>query len=279
MEDPMRRLLIVVLIAVSSVGAQRRGRTRDLGPVNPFAGNEKAIAEGRKLYNQMCTVCHGLEGTVGDRAPALAGNRRYLRATDQDLFDAIKDGIPGTLMPPLQLAETNIWKIVAYVRSLRATAWDAPVPGDTTRGEQVFWGKGACGQCHMIQGRGGISGPDLSNAGGQRTLKSLREALTVTRPRPSRGYQPARVVTASGETVTGILKNEDSFSLQVLDAEGRLHLLTRAETREVVYQEQPLMPSDYDKKLAPQELNDLLAFLSRQAVERVRQERLGELVQ
>jgi putative heme-binding domain-containing protein len=238
--------------------------------------DENSIAEGRKIYNQSCTVCHGLDGAVGDRAPALAGNRRYLRATDQELFDCIRNGIVGTAMPPTGLPVEAAWKVVAFIRSLRATAFETPVPGDAARGEAVFWRKGRCGDCHMIQGKGGILGPDLSNAGAQRTLRFLREALTEPQPRPPRGYQPVRLVTAGGETVTGILRNEDSFSLQVLDSGQKLRLFTRSELREVEYQKSSIMPKDYDKRLTAGELEDLLAFLSRQAADQLRRRQSGD---
>ena len=32
-------------------------------------------------------------------------------------------------------------------------------------GEALFFGKAACGSCHQVNGRGGVVGPDLSNAG------------------------------------------------------------------------------------------------------------------
>jgi hypothetical protein len=62
----------------------------------------------------------------------------------------------------------------------------------------------------------------------------------------------------------------------LLEANQKLRMFDRAELREVVYDTKSPMPSDYDKKLAPQELEDLLAFLSRQAVTRVRRQQLGD---
>lgn len=224
-----------------------------------------AVAEGRRIYNQSCTVCHGLDGAAGDRGPALAGTRRYLRSSDQDLFDSIRNGIPATEMPPSGLPEADIWKVVAYIRSLRATAFDAFVEGNVARGETVFWGKGRCGECHMIGGRGGLLGPNLSNIGARRTLRFLHESLTKTRPNIPRGYRPVMVVTSDGQSITGIIKNEDNFSLQVLDNQNKLHLLSRDELSRIEYGPESLMPSDYDRRLTPAELADLLAFLSRQA--------------
>jgi putative heme-binding domain-containing protein len=241
-----------VLLATTPVCAQ-----------NPFRGNEQAIAEGHVIYNRSCTTCHGHDGAAGDRAPALAATRRYMRNSDQELFDAVRNGIPDTQMPASGLSETDAWKVAVYIRSLRATAIDTPAKGDTAHGEQIFWGKGGCGSCHVVDGKGALMGPDLSHVASQRKLSAIREALTKTKPLPSPGYQRVRIVTGAGETISGILKNEHNFSLQVLGSDNTLHVFVRDELREVTYEPDPLMPGDYDQRLTPNEFEDLLAFLSR----------------
>lgn len=228
------------------------------------ADSAASIEEGREIYNRSCTVCHGQDGTAGERAPALAAQRRYLRTSEQDLFDAIKNGIGGTLMPSSPLPDPDIRKIVAYVRALRATAIDNPAPGDVALGQRIFEGKGGCSQCHMLKGRGGLIGPDLSNIAGEQKLNSLKEALTVAKPHIPTGYQPVHLQTKDGTSIDGVLKNEHNFSLQVLDKGGKLHLLTRDEVQSIDYGKQSLMPTNYDKTLHPEEFQALLAFLSRQ---------------
>ena len=235
-----------------------------LGRGSGGGADPAAAAAGREIYNRECTICHGLEGTVGDRGPALAGQRRYLRRSPEELFDAIKSGIGGTLMPATALPDAEVWKVVAYIRSLRATASDAVVEGDAARGGEVFWGKGECGRCHMIGGRGGILGPDLSNVAAERRLQELRAALTEPRRRVPRGFAPVRVVLRDGRAVRGLVKNENNFSLQVLGEDLRLYLVDRAEVKELVRERGSLMPADYGRRLAPDELRDLVAFLSRQ---------------
>jgi putative heme-binding domain-containing protein len=250
------------------------------GPANPFAGNEQAVAEGRDIYNRSCTACHGPDGAAGDRAPGLGiPGRRYLHNTDRDLFDVIAKGIPGTPMPPVGLAENDAWKVAAYVRALRGTAIDTPASGNVTHGEQIFWGKADCGGCHMLRGRGGLIGPDLSNIAGQRKLASIRDAMTKPDHRvagdggrrdtvltPLSNYQPVRVVTHDGVAIRGVVRNEDSFSLQILGLDNALHMFSRDELREIRYETTRLMPTDYDKQLTQEEFQDLLAFLSRQGV-------------
>jgi cytochrome c oxidase cbb3-type subunit 3 len=222
-----------------------------------------STSEGRDLYNRSCTTCHGLNGAAGDRAPALAAEREYLRTSAEDIFEAIRHGIPGSLMPASALPDTDIRKIVAYIRSLRAPASEQPVSGDVSHGEAIFRTKGRCLDCHMLGGRGGLLGPDLSDIGAKRSLNALRAALTQARPNTVLGHQAARLVTAEGKAMTGIVKNENNFYVQFLDSAGELHLFTREELREITYQERSLMPGDYDQRLTPAEMQDLLAFLSR----------------
>jgi putative heme-binding domain-containing protein len=257
-----RLITCLVLASGAALAQQRSGPPKN---ANPLGYSKQVVSEGSALFGHTCTVCHGVNGAVGERAPALAGKRDYVRSTDVSIFDAIKNGIPGTGMPPSGLPSTDIWKIVAYIRSLRASASDAFVPGDAVRGEKIFWGRGRCGSCHMICGRGGILGPDLSDIGGQRTLRQIREALTQPPAQIPSGYQPVEVVTKEGRRFSGTIKNDSNFSLQLLDSHGQLQLFLRDNLRDIHYGKSSLMPTHYGKTLTPTELQDLLAFLSRQA--------------
>lgn len=250
------RCYLAILIFPFLLSAQpRRERVRP----NP----EEAKA-GREIYNRSCTMCHGLDGASGDRAPALGSQRRYLRSTKAELFDAIKNGIRGTNMPASPLPEADVNKIVAFIQSLRATAADVEVPGNLAAGEAVFHGKGNCVQCHMIRARGGILGPDLSRIGAERRLEDLRAALTVPKPVPPRGYQPVVVTTKNGERIEGVAKNEHNSSIQVLGKDQKIHLITKDEIKELRHEEKSLMPADADKRLSKDELQDLVAFLANQ---------------
>jgi putative heme-binding domain-containing protein len=272
----------VLLAASVSVLAQRGRGAGSAGPANPAIGNQQAIQEGEAIYSQTCTVCHGKDGAAGEMAPAVAApSRRYNRATDDAVFDAIKNGIPQTQMAPFktQFSDDQIWKIVAYIHGLRGTAIDAPTQGNAANGEQIFWAKGQCGSCHMIRGKGSLIGPDLSDIAGIRKTQSIVNALTKPIHRipgdggthdsvlmPLQSYQPVRVTLADGKVINGVLRNEDSFSLQVFGTDNQLYLFDRSKLKEVYYQPKSLMPTDYDKRLTPEEFQDLLAFLTRQHV-------------
>lgn len=253
------RWLVCAVILAGAFGQRR------VAEGERVAVRAEDAAKGRELYNRNCTMCHGLDGSAGDRAPALGATRRYLRRTEEELFDAIKNGIPGTLMPPTALDPKEVRLIVAYIRSLRATAADSPVPGDVEKGSQVFFGKGGCAGCHTIDGRGGILGPELSNIGAERRIEALRDALTKRRETIPRGYVPVKVTLRKGPIIEGIVKNEHNSSLQILSKDGRMHSVNREEASAIEYSKESLMPVDWDRKLSAAEFQDLLAFLSKRS--------------
>ncbi|HUP40557.1 MAG TPA: c-type cytochrome [Vicinamibacterales bacterium] len=268
-----------MLFAGITVSAQRGAGLGGAAQPHPAIGDPQAIAEGEKLYNETCTSCHGKDGTGGELGPPVAAqNRRYLRRTDQEIFDTIKNGITGTQMPPYggRFTDDQVWRVTAYIHGLRGTAIDTPAAGDVAGGEAIFWGKANCGSCHMVKAKGGILGPDLSNLAGTRKVQNIVDALTKEKHKiaadggthdttllPMTNYQPVRVTTADGKVISGILKNEDSFSLQVLGKDDLNLYRFKRNNVKVFYDPQSLMPHDWDKRLTPVEFQNLLAFLTR----------------
>lgn len=234
-------------------------------PKNPMGHGPDVVAQGRVVFNRTCTSCHGVDGGEGERAPALVGDRRFFRLSEGSLYATIQDGIPGTAMPAMgkTLESDDVWRIVVFIRAMRGSASDTDVVGDVQRGKEVFAGKGGCMRCHAIDGRGGTIGPDLSNVGAEMTLKHLRDSLT-TETTIVAGYRPVIVELKSGQTVKGIAKNEDAFSLQLLDYDNHLHLIDKADLEREDEDHKSLMPHDYDKVLSTGEFQDLLAMLARQ---------------
>jgi putative heme-binding domain-containing protein len=282
----MKRGLIKVLLiglfiplAILPAQAQRRGVAA--GPPNPFAGNSQAIAQGEQIYNQNCTSCHGPNGGAGEIGPEIIHNLSVpLRGelSDNQILDVIRNGAPGTVMPAWKgkLADDDILKIGAFLHSLRGTAIDNPLAGNVAHGEEIFWGKGQCGSCHMLGGRGGLRGPDLTNIAAERKSNLIIDALTKANHRvygdggvhlrtlPAMDtYDAVHVTLTSGRAFDGVLLNQDSYSLQLMGDDNQLHLLDRSEVGALTVKP-PLMPTDYDKRLTKEEFADLMAFLTRQ---------------
>src|SRR5690349_19643443 len=87
-------------------------------PRNPFTGDPNAITQGAVLFRQECIFCHGVGGRGGMRGPDLTTGSWSHGGSDADLADTIKDGVQGTAMPPHNLTADEIWRIIAYLRTL-----------------------------------------------------------------------------------------------------------------------------------------------------------------
>jgi putative heme-binding domain-containing protein len=265
---------LLVVCSATSIAVQRGGGS----PPNPFFGDSRAVSEGESLYDRHCATCHGAGGGGGEIGPAIvSGDRLDIGVSDVQTFNILKNGVPGTPMAPLRLSDPDIWKIVSYIHALRGTAIDNPLPGDVARGEAVFWGKGQCGTCHMLSGKGGLTAPDLANIAGVRKTSSIVDALTKEQHRvygsggahlqslPAMdSYLPVHVTTADGKTIDGVLLNEDGYSLLMIGDDQQLHMFDKSTVRKVVVEPKSLMPTDYDKRLTPDEFKNLVAFLTRQ---------------
>jgi len=255
MKSLYARVVLGLLLSSSSLLAQHA----PVAEKNPLAGSASAADAGKRTYVNSCQVCHGGNG-AGGRGPALATREFRHGGEDWQLFQTIRDGIPGTQMPGFTMNPEELWEVVTYLRTLTPSGKEEALQGDPQAGEQVFFGKGACHLCHQVNGRGGRVGPELSTAG-QWTVQALREA--ILRPNEQEGRQPNVVVvkTRAGMEIRGIQKNEDSYSIQLMDMTDQFHLLLKRDLAEFRYEEKSLMPDDYGKQLSPDELHNLLVFL------------------
>jgi PQQ-dependent dehydrogenase (methanol/ethanol family) len=269
--------LLVYAAATLSAAVLWAQQTPPGGAGNPLATSATAAAEGQRLFNQTCESCHGAGGQGGDLAPSLATTALVHGNTDADIFRAIRSGVPGTQMPPSGLSDTQIWQLVTYIRSLQATPQVAgatkPQAGDAAAGEALFFGRAACATCHDVNGRGGIVGPDLSNAGRFPSALLRQKIVEPNSPSTSAGGgrggggrgapAPATVIakTHDGREIRGVRRNEDTFSLQMIDTSGQLHLLDKLKLASVAVQNTSLHPTDYATRLPAAEIENLVAYL------------------
>ena len=224
------------------------------------------IEEGRKLFAGSCSGCHG-PGGEGGRGPNLMGGRAVRRSDDQTLFNSVKNGLPGTDMPPTNLPDDKVWQLVSFMRALNAPAYEVMVAGDEAAGRGIFLGKGGCPKCHALNGQGGSLGPDLTNSGGSRPLNQIREAVLEPDKRLAEGYQPAVLHLKSGKTLTGVLRDYTNYSMSLVDNAGNLYLLKASDVTDRQLSMKSPMPS-YKDKLTATEQRDLIKFLSRQSARR-----------
>jgi alcohol dehydrogenase (cytochrome c) len=171
------------------------------------------------------------------------------------------------------LSDPQIGELVSYLRGLQPGPPNAPRAesrGDVAAGETLFFGRAACASCHEVNGRGGIVGPDLSNAG--RLSPGLLEQRIVNPNGPEAvsaggrgrgGATPATVIvkTLDGHEIRGVRRNEDTFSLQMIDLAGQLFVFDKLQLSSVVVDSTSLHPADYATRFSAGEIANLVAYL------------------
>src|ERR1700733_14370630 len=279
MKRPVRTMAITTLLVALyfpvQIGVIYRQSVQEKPVTNPAAANSAAINEGASLFRANCSPCHGLSAKGGGRGPDLTSGRWTHGSSDAEIFRTITRGVPGTEMPANGFEDSETWAILAYLRSL-APGKSETVSGDSANGEKIFWGTGGCSTCHMVQGRGGVLGPDLSQVGEARSVPYLIESIREPSKELTSGmldpnnhyglplvYDTVTVVMTDGRKIVGVAKNEDTFSLQLLDINQQLQFFLKKNVKEVIHERKSLMPAYSETMLKAAELEDLVAYLAR----------------
>jgi cytochrome c oxidase cbb3-type subunit 3 len=238
----------------------RTARTDARVTTNPLQGNQDAIRDGGTKFRSRCAGCHGPDarGYIGPDITGLSA----AGYTDERMFGIVRRGVPGSEMTPAdpqRVPDKEIWQVLAYLATLRA-APSTPPSGDAQNGERIF--RANCTSCHMVNGRGGQLGPDLSRVGSGRSRPVLLSKVRGTSGSVRPGYEAVTLVTRDGRRIRGVKKNEDEFSIQIVDMRERLQGYLKADLTEIVNEAQSVMPAYGAGQLNDRDLDDLLRYLS-----------------
>ena len=255
-----RRILqtMLALLAISTASTIASGQT--LSP--PGAG--------KQLFDALCENCHGANG-IGDEAPGLNRPTLTYAPDDAALKKVIGDGLPERGMPRVRrMTDDEINVLTAYVRSLGRIP-PQRVAGTADKGRAVYQ-RLNCATCHVVNGEGGVLGPELTKIGQRRAPNYLKQAVLDPGSELSKGslgiltngfteYLPVSVIEKNGREVRGIRLNEDSFTIQMRDADGKFYSFRKPDVERVDKQAgRSLMPS-YKDRLNPADTDDLVAYL------------------
>jgi len=260
---------VVFLMGIATLAADDR---------NPLAGDPKAAKAGEYEFRINCALCHGLGARGGGRGPDLTRAQKKHAHSDADMFQIINGGIPGTAMPAngtngqgVGMTDAEIWQIISYIRSQEVKAPAKPM-GNAVRGKDLFFGDANCSLCHMVEGKGGRLGPELTGVGGSRTREAIIDSVRSPSRRLAWGlteatkefpqeYESATAVTGDGKEIKGVTLNEDSFSVQIMDANEQIHLLEKDKLRSFQKSRESAMPRYDADILSDKDLDDIVAYL------------------
>ena len=268
--SPALLLLVCACLLLSPLTAQT---TVDLT-------NADVIAKGNDLFAKNCATgyCHGAEGRAA-RGPDLR-NRDW---DPRKLYSSIRDGVPGTTMPPwnnILLAE-DLWAVTGYIISLGTTrlrgsaaaitlgssaAGRTELTGKAKHGRDLFFDlnhQRRCAICHRLGGKGTAVGPDLSAASGK-SAEALMNDIVHPGTSIAEGFEQTVVTSKVGETIAGVKHSQTDEVIRVYDSEAippPLRTFYRDSVQGTTTRKRSSMPWDYGRFYTQAELQAIVAYL------------------
>ncbi len=154
------------------------------------------------------------------------------------------------------LGETDVNRRQEVIDAFRSAL---TLAGDAAKGREIY--RQRCSSCHRLGGEGFAVGPDLvtvKNAGREKMLVNI---LDPNREIAAQ-YIAFQVDTKDGESLVGIITSETTSSLTVGQAYGKEDVIPRSTLKAMRSQSQSLMPEGLEQGLAPQDLANLLEYIS-----------------
>ncbi len=233
------------------------------------------------MNKKSCLGCHQLNEEGGKIGPNL--NRSSFNYRPEWIYAWISNPQafhPATKMPNLGLKPEEARAITAFLVAFQPKEDDeeeeseAGIPddwqqylstvGDAVRGEKIFndaEGTANCAKCHLVKGKGGTVGPELSIVGTSRTREFLLESVLDPNVVITAGYKTIMILTKDRKFITGIKVNEDESGFDIVDKEGKDRHIPRDKVKKFKTQKISTMPGNFKDLLEVQEVADLLAYL------------------
>jgi cytochrome c oxidase cbb3-type subunit 3 len=254
----MRSRLLATALGVGLVLPQLRSQGRQRN-----AADNGSHQAGQQLFSSNCGGCHGLDGRGGEHGPNIATTSEVQRLGDRDILRIVRDGVSGAGMPAFRskFDDTQLKAVLSYVRVLQGKDAAASVAGNPEKGHSLFFGKARCSECHMVDGKGGFVGPDLSDYGAEHSPDVIRNAIVNPNKNLDPRHRTVIAVTRDGQKYTGRALNEDNFSLQLQTLDGTFHFFDKSTLAHLEHEPRSIMPSNYGSMLSSGELDDLVSYI------------------
>lgn len=247
-------LCLGVMSAIASRAQQ--GDERDAKPDNVAA----------TLFANNCAGCHGGDGRGGERGPNIATKREMVILSDAQLTAILNKGVLASGMPAFgALGDKKIMQLVSYLRELQGMgdSGEARLIGDVGEGEKIYFDN--CSRCHMVHGKGGFLGEDLSTYARGRSAEAIRAAILQPADSPGGADHIVEIQTAEGGSFRGLIRARDNFTFVLQDEDGGYHSIARDRIQKMIINPQPLMPQNYGTKLDDKNLSNVIRYLQESA--------------
>ncbi|ADV81065.1 cytochrome c class I [Terriglobus saanensis SP1PR4] len=231
--------------------------------VNPTVGSTATLSplleNGKSLFQQNCSFCHGRDAGGGETGPDLTRSKLVNADVNGDkISEVIHNGRPPR-MPRFSFSENETAGVVAYVHSIVTAAQKEGrrrgvdvsdlQTGNVDAGKKYFNGAGGCASCHSPTG-------DLKGIATRYEGLQLEQRMLYPRGTKVK----ASVTLPSGEKVAGTISYLDEFTIAITDASGTYRSWPRTTVKENV--EKSLQAHvDQFPKYTDDDIHNLMAYL------------------
>jgi mono/diheme cytochrome c family protein len=123
----MTLLLIVLTFVLQAADAPKKGGNPEAAKIkNPVASTPESLAAGKRVYQRLCTKCHGPEGkgdgeaATGAQPSDLTASALQYGSTDGEMFSVLRHGTSKDMESYAErISEADTWNAINYVKSLR----------------------------------------------------------------------------------------------------------------------------------------------------------------
>jgi len=136
--------------------------------------------------------------------------------------------------------------------------------GDSSRGERLFFAdtRLQCKKCHQVEDQGESLGPNLNRIGHKYQPNELLASMLSPSEKIDFQYLPWLLFTKDGTVHSGLLVERTAEQVILKDSQGKDIRVPAADVDEMIAQQNSLMPEDVLRDMSPEEVADLLAYLS-----------------
>ena len=267
----MKKLIFAAALVAGFGSAALLHAIAQNAPSTTLSAADEAAA--LQQINQTCAGCHGQNAGGGDRAPSLVGTASLRKMDAAQIAAIITGGTPRGMPPFASLPPAQVTRIAAWIKSRNQTQAIEGTPEQIAAGEKFFFGQGNCAGCHMVRGKGGSNGPDLSALATSLTREEItaylddptaRTGTKRTAACPSWGFCPdlqwtvINVRMKNGTTLRGFARAESEHNLVLQGFDGKLHHLTARDYDGYTREDRSYMPP---LTATPDQKRDLIAYL------------------
>ena len=130
--------------------------------------------------------------------------------------------------------------------------------GNRYAGKKLF--NDSCAKCHVLFGKGGQVGPDLTTFKRDDVPNMLAHIVNPS-AEIREGYETILITTTDGRVLTGVLVEKDNQVVVLRGADGQNISVRKTQIEEMGAQKKSLMPEGLLKDLKEQQVRDLFSYL------------------